>query len=88
MSYSGLRTLGAGSLLTSMIFCAMTIATIDRRLWTAAGWAATAATLSWIGLIHADSIGWGKAPSAAIGYLLVAALMAVMSRFVGEDAPA
>ena len=88
LSYDGLRTLGAGSLLTSMILCAMTIATIDRRLVTAAAWAASAAALSWLGLIHADRIGWGEAPQAALGYLLVAVLLGVMSRFSREQGPA
>lgn len=87
LSYDGLRTLGRGSLLTSMILCAMTMATIDRQLRTAAGWAAAAAALSWLGLIHADRIGWGEAPQAALGYLLVAVLLGVMSRFSGEEAP-
>ena len=79
LSYSGLRTLGAGSLLTSMILCATTIAMIDRRLRTAAGWAAAAAVLAWFGLIHADRIGWGAAPQAALGYLLVAAMFGAIS---------
>jgi AGZA family xanthine/uracil permease-like MFS transporter len=79
LSYSGLRTLGAGSLLTSMILCATTIAMIDRRLRTAAGWAATAAGLSWLGLIHADRIGWGEAPQAALGYALMATVFGVIA---------
>jgi adenine/guanine/hypoxanthine permease len=81
LSYTGLRTLGAGSLLTSMVLCAMTIAMIDRRLTTAAGWAASAAALAWLGLIHADRIGWGEARAAALGYLLMASLFLAIARF-------
>ena len=74
LNYEGLKVLGAGSLLTSMILTAMAIAMIDVRLRTAAGWAATGAALSWLGLIHGERIGWGVAPRPASGYLLMAAL--------------
>ena len=80
LSYTGLRTLGAGSLVTSMILCAMTIALIDRRLRAAAGWATAAAALAWFGLMHADRVGWGEAPGAALGYVLMAVLFVVVSR--------
>jgi AGZA family xanthine/uracil permease-like MFS transporter len=85
LGYSGLRTLGAGSLVTSMMLCAMTIALIDRRLQTAAGWAAAAAALSWLGLMHADRVGWGAAPGAALGYALMALVFLVVAR-VGTPA--
>lgn len=81
LSYPGLRTLGAGSLLTSMILCAITIAMIDLRLRAAAGWAAAAAVLSWVGLVHAHRIGWGEAPQAALGYLMMAGLFLALSPF-------
>ena len=57
-----------------MMLCATTIAVIDRRLQAAAGWAAAAAALSWIGLMHADRVGWGEARGAARGYALMAVL--------------
>jgi AGZA family xanthine/uracil permease-like MFS transporter len=84
LGYIGLRTLGAGSLVTSMMLCATTIAVIDRRLKTAAGWAGAAASLSWLGLMHADRVGWGAAPGAAGGY----ALMAVVFLLVARVSPA
>ena len=62
-----------------MMLCAMTIAVIDRRLTTAAAWAGAAAALSWLGLMHAERVGWGEAPAAALGY----ALMAVVFLLVG-----
>jgi AGZA family xanthine/uracil permease-like MFS transporter len=80
LSYAGLRSLGAGSLVTSMILCAMTIALIDRRLRTAASWAMAAAALAWLGLMHADRVGWGEAPGAALGYALMAILFVGVSR--------
>jgi AGZA family xanthine/uracil permease-like MFS transporter len=80
LSYAGLRTLGQGSLVTSMMLCAMTITLIDRRLNTAAGWAGAAAALSWLGLMHADRVGWGAAPAAALGYALMAVVFLVVAR--------
>ena len=74
LNYEGLVVLGSGSLLTSMILTAATIAAIDGRLRVAAGWALAAATLSYLGLIHADRIGIGAARVPALGYLLMAAL--------------
>jgi AGZA family xanthine/uracil permease-like MFS transporter len=80
LSYSGLRTLGQGSLVTSMLLCAMTIALVDRKLAQAAGWAAAAAALSWLGLMHADQIGWGEARAATLGYLLMAGVFLLLAR--------
>jgi len=80
LGYTGLRTLGQGSLVTSMVLCAATIALVDRRLLTAAGWAGAAALLSWIGLMHADRVGWGVAPECALGYALMAVLFVAISR--------
>ena len=80
LGYAGLRTLGAGSLVTSMMLCATTIAIIDRRLTTAAAWAGSAAALSWLGLMHADRVGWGEAPAAALGYALMAVVFLVVAR--------
>jgi AGZA family xanthine/uracil permease-like MFS transporter len=87
LSYAGLRTLGAGSLLTSMVLCAMTIAMIDRRLKNAAGWAVAGSAMAWVGLIHADRIGWGEAKTAALGYLLMAGLFLAIAK-VTAPAPA
>lgn len=85
LSYSGLRTLSAGSLLTSMFLCATTIAVIDRRFRAAAGWALAASALSWVGLVHAERIGWGMAPGPALGYLLMAALFALVGQLAAPE---
>jgi adenine/guanine/hypoxanthine permease len=79
LGYTGLRTLGQGSLVTSMVLCAATIALVDRRFRAAAGWAAAAAALSWTGLMHADRIGWAEAPGCALGYALMALLFLAMA---------
>jgi len=80
LSYTGLHRLGAGSLVTSMMLCATTIALVDRRLRAAAAWAGASAALAWLGLMHADRIGWGAAPQAALGYALMAAVFLLVAR--------
>jgi AGZA family xanthine/uracil permease-like MFS transporter len=49
---------------------------IDRRYLAAAGYAAAAAVLSFLGFIHAGAIGWAAAPHIALGYTLLAATFA------------
>jgi len=85
LGYSGLRTLGQGSLVTSMMLCATTIALVDRQLVRAAGWASAAAVLSWVGLMHADRIGWGVAPGCAAGYALMAVLFVAIAQVGGAE---
>jgi AGZA family xanthine/uracil permease-like MFS transporter len=88
LGYGGLRTLGEGSLVTSMVLCATTIALIDRRMRAAAGWAASASLLAWLGLMHSDRIGWGEARGCALGYALMAGLFVVVGWVSGGKAEA
>ncbi|MBI2752629.1 MAG: regulator [Betaproteobacteria bacterium] len=76
--YSGLATLGSGSVLAGMVLGAMAAFIIERQLNRAAVTAFAGAVLSWIGLIHAAQLGWGAAPAVALGYTLfgVVCLMA------------
>ncbi|MBT5369341.1 MAG: NCS2 family permease, partial [Nitrospinaceae bacterium] len=80
---SGMISLERGFIFTSMILAAMAAALIDRRPLRAAGWAITAAALTWFGVIHAWEItpdgvvspfGWARAPGVAGGYIAMAAL--------------
>jgi hypothetical protein len=43
--------------------------------------------MAWVGLIHADRIGWGEAKTAALGYLLMAGLFLAIAK-VTAPAPA
>jgi adenine/guanine/hypoxanthine permease len=78
LNYEGLVTLGAGSLLSSMMLTATTICLIDRRLAAAAGWALAASALSFFGLMHAERLGFAVAGPAALGYLLMGLLFLAM----------
>ena len=74
-----------GFLLCSMIWAALTVAVIERRFLRAAAWAASAAPLSFLGLMHAyewtkddtiQALVPGQAWEWGVGYALLAALLA------------
>ncbi len=82
----GAFALEQGALLTAMIWAAMTVEIIEQRFLRAAAWATGGATLSVLGLVHtytwnpADTVqtlALGRAWPWAVGYLLLAALLAV-----------
>ena len=83
--YDGMSVLGGGATLVGIIIGSITVFIIERQLARAAAFAAVGALLAYFGLIHADAVGIAKAPSVAVGYLLVAAGLYAMSRFARLD---
>jgi AGZA family xanthine/uracil permease-like MFS transporter len=73
--YNGMAALEQGVLLTSMILGAMTAFVIDRHFRAAAIVALVAAAFSYVGLMHAPSLGVGAATGWALGYLILAAII-------------
>lgn len=73
--YNGMAALEQGVLLTSMILGSMTAFVIDRRFRAAAIVALVAAAFSYVGLMHAPSLGIGAASGWALGYLILAAII-------------
>jgi AGZA family xanthine/uracil permease-like MFS transporter len=89
----GMIALNQGFLLSSMVLAAILVFVIEREFLKAAGWTATAAVLSMIGLIHAydltpsgvqNKFGVLAAPAFATMYGLSAALL-VMLYFIGRS---
>ena len=83
-------------MLTCMIFSAIMVFVTERQFLKAALWMATAALLSYFGLIHAytltpagvqNKFGFGAAPSFALAYLL-SALLLVALHFYQRRRPA
>src|SRR3954464_472099 len=68
--YSGLATLGAGSVLVGMILGSICVFLIDRKFIHAAGACAVGAVLTLVGLIHADEVHVFSNPKIALGYAL------------------
>jgi adenine/guanine/hypoxanthine permease len=74
---AGLLALGQGALLTSMLWAAAMALVIEQKFVQAAAWMASAAILSWFGVIHAYTLtpagiegrlGWDTAPAFALPY--------------------
>lgn len=89
----GVIALNQGFLLSSMVLAAVLVFVIEHDFIKAAGWAATAAVLSMVGLIHAyrltpsgvqNTLGIAAAPDFAIMYGLCAAFL-VLLHFVGRS---
>ena len=55
---------------------AIVVFILEKQLFRSAVAALVGAALSWVGLLHADQVGWGAAPGVALGYLLLAVTLA------------
>jgi AGZA family xanthine/uracil permease-like MFS transporter len=82
---SGVFALEQGFLLTSMIWSTITVEVIERRFLRAALWAMAGSALSLVGLLHSyaytpgdtvQDLAFGKAWPFAVGYALLAGLLA------------
>jgi AGZA family xanthine/uracil permease-like MFS transporter len=84
--YSGLESVGGGSVLAGMVLGAMAVFIIENQLRRAAAWALAGAILAFVGLIHGAQLGWNVSPMVALGYALFGVTCLVLAR--GQpDAP-
>jgi adenine/guanine/hypoxanthine permease len=67
--YHGLALLGGGAILAGLVLGSITAFVIDKRFFAAAAYSFAGAVLGFIGLIHAQSVGWGVGGQIALGYL-------------------
>jgi AGZA family xanthine/uracil permease-like MFS transporter len=74
--YHGLHILGQGATLAGIVLGATVTFILEKQLFRAAIAAASGAILCWIGLLHAEQVGWAAAPQVALGYLMLAAVLA------------
>jgi AGZA family xanthine/uracil permease-like MFS transporter len=74
--YNGLHLLGQGATLAGIVLGAIVTFILEKQLIRAAIAAAIGGALSWIGLLHAEQVEWAAAPSVALGYALLAAVLA------------
>lgn len=83
----GIISLSQGFMITCMILSAIMVFIIEREFFKAAVWTATAAALSFFGIIHAyvltpagiqNKFGFGAAKAYALAYLIAALLLVVL----------
>jgi AGZA family xanthine/uracil permease-like MFS transporter len=89
--YDGLRVLGGGSILGGLILGAIAVFVIDREFTKASAFACAGAVLTFFGFMHGEQIGIGESPTVATGYLLIAGIFMVCSRYglsIRSTAPA
>ena len=77
--YSGLATLGAGSVLVGMVLGTIAVFAIDRRFVLAAAACGVGAILTLVGLIHGDEVHVFSNPKIALGYALAGAVCLAFS---------
>jgi AGZA family xanthine/uracil permease-like MFS transporter len=77
--YSGLLTLGQGAILAGLVFGSIVAFIIDKRFIHAGIFALAGALLSFVGLIHAEKIGWNASGPVALGYLFIAVICGVFA---------
>jgi AGZA family xanthine/uracil permease-like MFS transporter len=67
--YHGMALLGGGAILAGMILGAIVAFIIDKKFLPAAVYCFIGAALGFIGLIHAEHVGWNVGGQVALGYL-------------------
>jgi adenine/guanine/hypoxanthine permease len=66
--YEGLKLLGGGAILAGLVLGAITAFIIDKKFVSAAVYCFIGAALGFIGLIHAEQVGWNVGGQIALGY--------------------
>ncbi len=74
--YEGLHLLGQGATLAGIVLGAIVTFILEKQLFRSALAAVIGAGLCWIGLLHAEQVGWAAAPQVALGYVMLAAVLA------------
>lgn len=95
VAYNGMALLGAGDILVGMILAAIAAYTIDRNWKGAIGYSLFGALCAYVGFIHSTELrlvpnieaagGFGNAWGPTIGYLAIAALLAVMMVYTRRE---
>ena len=85
--YKGLSIVGGGSILAGVTLGAIAVFIIDREFMKAAAFAVGGAVMTFFGLMHGETIGFGETLPVAIAYLLVAAVLFGCYQFGSVTAP-
>jgi len=83
--YHGLEILGGGATLAGMVLGAIAVFVIERDFIKAAAFSFVGAGLTFFGLIHGESVGFGQTPSVATSYLLLTGFLVGIARFAHPE---
>jgi AGZA family xanthine/uracil permease-like MFS transporter len=73
--YRGTMLLGGGAILAGLVLGAVVAFIIDRAFYWAAGYALFGGTLSFVGLLHAEKVGWNVGGQVTLGYVFAAVVL-------------
>jgi len=76
--YRGIELLNGGAILIGLLWAAIAVFSIDRKWKEGIIYALIGAVLSFFGIIHSSQIMVAGAWQAAIGYVIIAAIFALM----------
>ena len=73
--YEGTKLLGGGAILAGLVLGAITAFIIDKEFVSAAVYCFVGAVLGFVGLIHAESVGWDVGGQIALGYAFAGVIL-------------
>jgi AGZA family xanthine/uracil permease-like MFS transporter len=78
--FAGHLALSQGAILTGLIWGAIVASVIDGRFVNAGGFAAAAAAMAMVGIIHAPGLHWPEVNGITAGYMITAAFLLIYPR--------
>ena len=85
--YEGLKLLGGGAILAGLVLGAITAFIIDKKFVSAAVYCFIGAALGFVGLIHAEQVGWDVGGQIALGYAFAGIVLLGFAFVTRRDAP-
>lgn len=78
--YQGLANLGGGAILGGLVLGAIAVYMIEQELKKAAAFCFAGSLLAFFGFMHGEAVGFAVSPEASLAYLVMAAVMLLLSR--------
>jgi adenine/guanine/hypoxanthine permease len=85
--YHGTMLLGGGAILAGMVLGAIVAFIIDKKFLPAAIYCFIGAALGFLGLIHAEQVGWNVGGQIALGYLFAGIVLLVFAFTMRTSTP-
>lgn len=79
--YHGTLLLGGGAILAGMVLGSIVVFIVDKKFVPAAIYCFVGAALGFVGLIHAESVGWNVGGQIALGYLFAGIILLAFAAF-------